>query len=781
MTSSISNDSLALWSDKLKGLPDDFRYLPVNDEKVPIDPKNGLPQKGWEKFCYTPLQLDQMNGVVKAIGLHLGAKSGGIAALDFDGAGSEMIFEKLTGHSAAELPKTVRWDSGLDGHYQAAFRIPKMYWDKLSNKDFRDKANLILGASHFEMRWSGQSVITGLHPNWQDSKNKTGKGKGLFGRGHYAFQDHCSPQEVSVADAPDWLIQFWLERCSNSSDNVKAETNRTRFPKYNQQCKKNNQQFAEYGLQYDVFRATEILSEALQPADDFNDYQTWTNVGMALKNLSEQLGDPMHLFSLWHGWSKEQENYDSEDKCLCKWNSFDRKNGSITKFPSLLHLAKENGYEASKTWNEFLAIVDTKNAKDKSRKKKIQELMTDCYELAKSNSDWSHWAENRAKLFETAKVSKEELHRRLFEMVAEEFALNITDIGPDQRTTRTLQDAADEQNNLKPLIPGFVHRGLDGVLYGDKGTGKTLFALALSYYSCCGGTPLDRDEEVHGTDLGRTLWIGSDGGEGAEAMVRTYVDSLSAPKESLWRQRLNLWTANNSGDAPWAFTVRGLVQLFRELDAAQKSGDEYNLVVIDTLKCVLDLGGIDFAIGPMGTLMRLVQAAASKFNVAILWLHHTKAVQRGVSGIAGGNTNITQVPFSVISLHKLESSKHNHLVRCVVEKYRGEGSRSFNYTLDQENGLFEVVELSDDCDAHPLLYQVWISNDVGISMNDLVLSQDHVASGTTRNKMTSLKKEGLVKKQNNRWWCTKDGALKLLDTNPELKAEVQEWISKQSD
>ena len=81
------------WSELLDGLPDDLRYTPLNGEKCPIDPDTGLRRKHWQNFHYLPSDLDQMNGVVKAVGLHLGPTSNGVMAVDFDGVGSEVVFQ----------------------------------------------------------------------------------------------------------------------------------------------------------------------------------------------------------------------------------------------------------------------------------------------------------------------------------------------------------------------------------------------------------------------------------------------------------------------------------------------------------------------------------------------------------------------------------------------------------------------------------------------------------------------------------------------------------------
>ena len=105
-------------------------------------------------------------------------------------------------------------------------------------------------------------------------------------------------------------------------------------------------------------------------------------------------------------------------------------------------------------------------------------------------------------------------------------------------------------------------------------------------------------------------------------MIRDYVRMIGAPGEILWRQRLNVWAASRvTGDTTWAFSVRGLIQLLAELESKQESDLPYNLVVIDTLKCVMDLADLNFGIGPVGVVMRLMQAVAARFNVAILWLH----------------------------------------------------------------------------------------------------------------------------------------------------------------
>lgn len=116
-----------------------------------------------------------------------------------------------------------------------------------------------------------------------------------------------------------------------------------------------------------------------------------------------------------------------------------------------------------------------------------------------------------------------------------------------------------------------------------------MFALGLSYCVACPAFAFDQDRQVETTRTGRTLWIGSDGGEEAEGMVRKYVELIQAPGEGVWRSRFTFWgQSRERGEASWNFNVRGLHQMFQEL-AEKESGEvPYRLVVIDTLKSVMD-------------------------------------------------------------------------------------------------------------------------------------------------------------------------------------------------
>ena len=80
----------------LAGAPEYWRFTPVGDAKVPVDPKSGKAATGWQNNPYSLDQICSMNGVVKAVGLMTGVVSQTMA-IDFDGPGSNQTFEQETG------------------------------------------------------------------------------------------------------------------------------------------------------------------------------------------------------------------------------------------------------------------------------------------------------------------------------------------------------------------------------------------------------------------------------------------------------------------------------------------------------------------------------------------------------------------------------------------------------------------------------------------------------------------------------------------------------------
>ena len=422
--------------------------------------------------------------------------------------------------------------------------------------------------------------------------------------------------------------------------------------------------------------------------------------------------------------------------------------------------------------------------------KSIQGVVDQLYEMEKKGlTTKKSWADRQFKRSQLGgyRIRHEEIDRRLMEMVADEWGLNIGDSGKVERKGRSMLGGLKDGESFRPQVPGFTLMGKDALLAAPGGVGKSLGALGLSFTTATGiPAGLDVTDSIDPEAMGATLWIGTDGGDGAFAMIDGYIKMLgvSYGSERKWRGLLNFWGADaETGETPWAFNVKGLHQLFGELEAGY-NGTPYRLVVIDSLKAVMELGGLDFGIGPMGTCMRLIQAAAARFNVAVLWIHHMKPgaskSDMGIDG-TGGNSNINQIPFCVHTLDKVNRKGFDHVVRWNVQKYRGECSRDtkqFQYVLDRDKGMFMVLgpdEASSDADV---FMPMWLRRDDGIATTELLDCVD-MSKKTLQKRLTDMGKEGMVKSLKKRWHITPKGLECLVAATPEIGEEVDAWLKEQ--
>lgn len=272
----------------LEAIDSDWQLIPCDDRKRPINPTTGQPQEDWASHA---TDLDGIYAIassphVHAIGLVLGPASG-VIAVDFDGTGSTATFREIFGRSHADLPATVTWSSGRPNRRQLAFRVPFDYWPHLRNRRSW-KRN---GTTVFELRWAGhQSVIAGAHPDTNG----------------YHWIPGRSPSDLSVADAPDWLLDPLFKKPEEPATSDYQPTT------------------------VDAERALSLLQH-IQPRDD---YDSWLAVGMALHSV-----DPGFL-SNWVEWSRGCSTF-NEEECLAKWSSFKGRGVTIG---TLYFFAEQDGY-----------------------------------------------------------------------------------------------------------------------------------------------------------------------------------------------------------------------------------------------------------------------------------------------------------------------------------------------------------------------------------------------------------------------------------------------------
>lgn len=79
------------------------------------------------------------------------------------------------------------------------------------------------------------------------------------------------------------------------------------------------------------------LAEMLSHVRDFDDYEVWVKIGMALHHATGGAA-----FDLWDRWSQQSAKYDAE-VMTTKWHSFGRSANPVT-LGTLVHYAEQGGY-----------------------------------------------------------------------------------------------------------------------------------------------------------------------------------------------------------------------------------------------------------------------------------------------------------------------------------------------------------------------------------------------------------------------------------------------------
>lgn len=691
----------------------DWQLIPVGPNKRPVDPATGRNLNDWGHTTYDVdgiVALAQGSPHVKAVGLVLGPPSG-VIAVDFDGRGSTAMFEQVFGRPWSELPPTVTWSSGRPNRRQLAFRVPTDAWEHLRGRRYWEASD---GRIVLELRGAGhQSVIAGEHPDTAGY--------------HWVH----SPQEQSVADAPDWLLEP-LYRAPHEPIN------------------------ADYRppTAADSERAQALLQH-IKPRDA---YDPWLRVGMALRSVDDG------LLMAWVDWSRGCSNF-NEEECLAKWQSF---KGSGVTLGTLYHLAMQDGWSPKRdpisdriTLEARPAASNNGNGHQQAppappepeeipRDQQIQALLEHLLDLHLDPTDpWAKQQATRAELWNLG-VRGDAIDDRLMYALAERWGLPLKTGHAGARRGRSITDPLDSP--AEDLLPGFLLWRRDHVLFGPGGSGKTLAAAAMGV-SIIKGQPF-LDQQIPPERTGRVLWIGTDGGEGARAMVAEYLEDLGVADDQQVIDGFTIWTAEASDGIPaWSCSPRGLLELRDELATGG-----YALVVIDSLKAVLELAGINFGIGPVGTLMRFLQALVGR-HCSLLWLHHPaggKAAGKGLQA-AAGNQNINQIPSGVHQINRV-TTERGPVNEWSVHKLRGSQSREFAYRLTEDG--FEVTKGEITGNARSAIVDcLGLRLEQGIStQSHLIVSElFNVNESTVRNNLTWLRKRGFIRKHGTAWLLTPRG------------------------
>jgi len=266
----------------------------------------------YDKWQKRPFQIADIPDTAN-VGLLLGPTSGGVVAMDFDGASAWRFYDETFG---IPITETVTWSSGRTGRCQMLYRVPEQYWGHLKPKKIAlDQIPDTEPAKYegFELRWDSlQSVMPpSRHP-------ETG-------------QDYfwvLPPSQTNVAELPDAVLAWWLLE----SNPVHYQVDRPERPPATDQ------------------QVSEALDQLKQLYPEL-DYDTWTRVTWAVYNTvgssagidlmryyypetergeydrlrSEPRGRPVTMGTVWHLIQERRGHVVREQqKLIAELNQIDR-------------------------------------------------------------------------------------------------------------------------------------------------------------------------------------------------------------------------------------------------------------------------------------------------------------------------------------------------------------------------------------------------------------------------------------------------------------------------
>lgn len=239
---------------------------------------------------------------------------------------------------------------------------------------------------------------------------------------------------------------------------------------------------------------------------------------------------------------------------------------------------------------------------------------------------------------------------------------------------------ADPGPGLQQLQPGFALKNDLHVLAADGGAGKTLMTLELATSLSIGSGFLDQ-QEGSGQKKGKVLFVATDGGASAWAMLNDYCDALQTAERGA---DIEVWAEDpEAGEAAWNVSLPNLERL-----AQRMAKGDLVAVVIDTANACFQGAGISPYTGPVDQYLRLLKAIVCPS--AALWINcHTTRSGQGMKAIAG-HPAWQEVPSVVHRIERLKKEEgESPVYKWTVEKFRGESPRSFNY--HRVDGEFQLV------------------------------------------------------------------------------------------
>jgi archaellum biogenesis ATPase FlaH len=370
------------------------------------------------------------------------------------------------------------------------------------------------------------------------------------------------------------------------------------------------------------------------------------------------------------------------DLLAAKWPSTEDAqqalNSSTTRNPAAFWaIAKEHGFNTRRKFKVLpggaasgQAPAEADPSRSEAQKLGFTELLEQAL-LAIRAKDLDTEMEIRAEIMGRFKRSDTQITASLFRLLTEQETGN-----PAGSTIAAEALDLDSIEGLDALLDGFIPANDLGLMYGAKGSGKTMAALAMAFAAIDGTGFLDHAKPAQ---QGPVLFIASD--SGAPPLMAAMQDLGVADHAAIRGDHRSFYVWAHSarqGMESWCASINGCVQLLQFVKAKG-----IKLVLIDSAKTICAKAGISYLDNDsIAALLTFIKEAICP-HTSVMILSHDGTEK----GSHSGAKVWAEVPSIVHNIQQIPDAPHERVWRVV--KNRMGTLRELRYQVG-EDGRLEV-------------------------------------------------------------------------------------------
>jgi len=308
--------------------------------------------------------------------------------------------------------------------------------------------------------------------------------------------------------------------------------------------------------------------------------------------------------------------------------------------------------------------------------------------LAIRSKDLDTEMEVRAKIMGQFKRSDNQINASLYRLVTEQETGKPA--GSISKAEALDLDAID---GLDAFMDGFIPANDLGLMYGPKGSGKTLAALGMAFAAIDGTGFLDHSKPAQ---QGPVLFIASD--SGAPPLMAAMQDLGVADHPAIRGadKSFYVWAHNPSqGMGSWCASINGCVELLQFVKAKG-----IKLVLIDSAKTICAKAGISYLDNDSIAALLTFFKEAICVHASVMILSHDGTEK----GSHSGAKVWAEVPSIVHNIQQIPDAPNERLWRVV--KNRMGSLREFRYQVGEDGGLEVCAGVEQIKDASAAVLQI---------------------------------------------------------------------------